>query len=137
MNPHYPLCSARAHHLCEYCRAPEVVFNLPFEVEHIFPLARGGDSSAEENLALSCRSCNLYKSDFVTGFDGARQTETRLFHPRRDHWQTHFSLSVETGEIQGLTDIGRATVMRLRINSRSQTEARKQWARLGLMVPES
>ena len=133
MNPNYPFVAARARHICEYCRAPEVVFNFPFEVEHIFPLARGGDHSAAENLALSCRSCNLYKSDFVTGLDEEKQTETRLFHPRRDLWQEHFWLNAETGEMRGLTDIGRATIMRLRINSRSQTTARRQWARLGLM----
>jgi 5-methylcytosine-specific restriction endonuclease McrA len=45
MNPHYPLVSARARHSCEYCRAPEIVFNLPFEVEHIIPLARGGETA--------------------------------------------------------------------------------------------
>ena len=35
MNPHYPLVAQRAAHLCEYCRVTEIVFNLPFEVEHI------------------------------------------------------------------------------------------------------
>jgi len=44
MNPHYPPVSARARHSCEYCRAPEIVFNLPFEVEHIIPLAHGGET---------------------------------------------------------------------------------------------
>ncbi len=64
MNPSYPLVAARARHACEYCRAPEIVFNLPFEVEHITPQSRGGKTT-EDNLALSCRSCNLYKSDFI------------------------------------------------------------------------
>ena len=27
---------------CEYCAAPDAVFNFPFEVEHIDPPARGG-----------------------------------------------------------------------------------------------
>ncbi len=68
MNPHYPLVSARARHACEYCHAPEIVFNLPFEVEHIRPQSLGGETT-EENLALSCRSCNLYKSDSVSATD--------------------------------------------------------------------
>ena len=34
MNPHYPLVAQRAAHHCEYCRAPEAVFNFAFEVEH-------------------------------------------------------------------------------------------------------
>ena len=39
MNPHYPEVALRAGHRCEYCYAPEAVFNLPLEVEHIVPLA--------------------------------------------------------------------------------------------------
>ena len=132
MNPHYPLVSARARHACEYCRAPEIVFNLPFEVEHIAPQSRGGETT-ENNLALSCRSCNLYKSDYVSAVDELTQQEADLFNPRRDLWQEHFSVLEETGEIKGLSASGRATVSRLRINSPAQVEARKQWLQLGLI----
>jgi phenylacetate-coenzyme A ligase PaaK-like adenylate-forming protein len=31
MNPHYPQVALRAGHRCEYCHAPEAVFNLPLE----------------------------------------------------------------------------------------------------------
>ena len=58
MNPAYPVVSERAEHRCEYCRAPELVFNFPFEVEHIVPVCRGG-ANTDANLALACRSCNL------------------------------------------------------------------------------
>lgn len=132
MNPHYPFVSARAHHACEYCRAPEIVFNLPFEVEHIAPQSRGGETT-ENNLALSCRSCNLYKSDCVSAVDELTQREADLFNPRRDLWDEHFSIVEETGEIKGLSASGRATVLRLRINSPAQVKARKQWLRLGLI----
>jgi hypothetical protein len=133
MNPHYPPVSARARHSCEYCRAPEIVFNLPFEVEHVMPKAHGGETT-EDNLALSCRSCNLYKSDCVTAVDEITRQEVNLFNPRRDAWVEHFSLVEETGEIQGLTASGRVTVSRLRMNGKVQIEARRQWLRLGLMV---
>jgi hypothetical protein len=133
MNPFYPLVSARARHACEYCRAPEVVFNLPFEVEHIWPQARGGETM-EDNLALSCRSCNLYKSDYVSAVDELTQQEAKLFNPRRDAWLEHFSIIAETGEIEGLSASGRATVSRLRINSPAQVEARKRWLLLGLIT---
>ncbi len=132
MNPHYPLVSARARHACEYCRAPEIVFNLPFEVEHITPQSHGGETS-EDNLALSCRSCNLYKSDFVWAVDEATQTEVRLFNPRSDAWSEHFLMEEETGHVVGLNEIGRATVARLKINSTAQVKARKQWLQLGLL----
>ena len=132
MNPQYPLVSARARHVCEYCHAPEAIFNLPFEVEHITPQALGGESTPD-NLALSCRSCNLHKSDAVTAVDERTQSAVRLFHPRRDDWGGHFTVNRETGEIEGLTDIGRATAIRLRINSAAQVAARRQWMRIGFL----
>src|SRR5262249_45421276 len=50
----YPSIAGRAGHRCEYCRAPEAIFNFPFEVEHIIPVSRGG-SDDPSNLAPSCR----------------------------------------------------------------------------------
>jgi hypothetical protein len=132
MNPNYPFVSARARHACEYCHAPEAVFNLPFEVEHVMPQARGGET-VEDNLALSCRSCNLYKSDYVRAVDELTRQEVNLFNPRLDTWREHLSIDEETGDIKGLTATGRATISRLRINSVAQVEARKQWLRLGLI----
>jgi hypothetical protein len=135
MNPSYPSVSARARHTCEYCHAPEIVFNLPFEVEHITPHSQGGQTT-ENDLALSCRSCNLYKADFVSAADELTQQEVRLFNPRRDAWREHFTLIAESGEVKGMTDIGRATVRRLRISSHAQVEARKQWIQLGLLAQD-
>ena len=132
MNPHYPLVSARARHACEYCRAPEIVFNLPFEVEHIVPLAHGGETT-EDNLALSCRSCNLYKATSIQALDETTGQEAKLFNPRLDSWGEHFSFVEGAAEIQGLTPSGRVTVLRLRMNSKAQVEARAQWLRLGLI----
>jgi hypothetical protein len=60
MNPYYSAIAERANHRCEYCHAPELVFNFPFEVEHITPLSQQGTND-ESNLALACRSCNLRK----------------------------------------------------------------------------
>ena len=131
MNPNYSFVSSRAGHICEYCHAPEAVFNLPFEVEHIFPLSRGGNDN-ENNLALSCRSCNLYKSDSVSSLDEETQIEARLFNPREDVWAEHFTLDRKTGEITGLTSVGKATISRLRINSKAQLAARVSWLKLGL-----
>jgi hypothetical protein len=132
VNPQYPHVSARARHACEYRRAPEVVFNLPFEVEHVTPLSRGGETNTK-NLALACRSCNLFKSNRVSALDELTGQEVALFNPRLGAWRDHFSLTEETGEITGLPPIGRATVALLRFNSRAQIEARRQWLRLGLL----
>lgn len=115
MNPRYPAVADRANFRCEYCRAPEIVFNFPFEVEHIVPQARGGSEDAE-NFALSCRACNVFKSDFETGHDTQTQADMVLFHPRRDIWERHFVMDLESGEIVGLTPTGRATASRLQMN---------------------
>jgi hypothetical protein len=131
VNPLYPAVAARASNRCEYCRAPEQVFNFTFEVEHIQPRSLGGDD-AESNLALACESCNLHKSAATTGRDQAEQRDVSLFHPRRDQWTDHFRFDHETGEIQGTTAVGRATVVRLHLNSPFQLRARQHWIRLGL-----
>jgi hypothetical protein len=131
MNPHYPEVALRAGHRCEYCHAPEAVFNLPLEVEHIVPLARGGEDTAA-NWALACRACNLYKAAHVTGRDPESSVVVRLFHPREEQWDDHFQVAPESGEIVGRTPIGRATVTRLGLNSAAQVAARLQWMRLDL-----
>lgn len=59
MNPYYPQVALRAGHWCEYCHAPEAVFNLSLEVEPIVPVARGGEEDAMTNWALACRARNL------------------------------------------------------------------------------
>lgn len=131
MNPRYPVIAERAAHCCEYCHAPEVVFNCPFEVEHVVPLSHGGDDD-NDNCALACRACNLFKGDHVDGLDPDTHAATRLFHPRCDHWDEHFRIDANSFEVVGLTAVGKATVMRLRMNTPAQVAARRHWRRLGL-----
>jgi HNH endonuclease len=132
MNPRYPAVARRAGHRCEYCRAPEAIFNFPFEVEHIVPRSESGGDD-ESNLALTCRSCNLHKSSFQTGWDEGDRTEVPLFNPRADRWSDHFELDIERGEIRGRTATGRATVARLRMNDPPQVTARLLWIQLRLL----
>ena len=107
MKSRYTLVAQRALHHCEYCKAPEAIFNFPFEVEHITPPRRGG-TNGDENLALACRSCNLFKSDFLVYQDPVSLETARLFHPRVDRWQDHFACNFELGSIDALAPIGRA-----------------------------
>jgi hypothetical protein len=131
MNPRYPDVAPRAAHRCEYCHAPELVFNFPFEVEHVIPPSQSGED-AESNLALSCRSCNLHKSGSVRAVDPESGADVPLFNARQQWWQQHFRIDHETGEVVGTTAVGRATVTGSPMNSPSQREARRQWVRLGL-----
>jgi hypothetical protein len=131
MNSRYPDVAERAGHRCEYCHAPEAVFNLPFEVEHVAPIARGG-RDIESNLALACRSCNLYKSTITHGIDPETDKTARLYHPRLDVWEEHFQVQSETGEVTGKSAIGRVTIICLHMNSDAQMYARRQWVKIGL-----
>jgi hypothetical protein len=125
MNPHYPGVADRAHHRCEYCHAPEA------EVEHVVPPLQGGAES-DDNRALACRSCNVHKSDRLQTPDPESGDVVNLFHPRTDRWADHFRVDLTTGEICGLTKVGRATVSCLAINSAVQCEARVRWIEIGL-----
>ena len=131
MNSNYILVADRANHRCEYCHAPELVFNFPFEVEHIIPVSREGADS-EENLALACRSCNLRKGNRLSGIDPQSNTEVRFFNPRLEEWENHFQADGTSGKITGTTAIGRTTVNNLDMNSQLQVTARQLWTRLGL-----
>ncbi|MBD2460354.1 HNH endonuclease [Oscillatoria sp. FACHB-1407] len=131
MNPYYTAIAQRANHRCEYCKAPEVVFNFPFEVEHIVPLSRQG-SDDDANLALACRSCNLRKGNRISGLSSRSNVEARFFHPRKAQWDEHFQINVESGEVVGVTPIGEVTVEYLEMNSSAQVAARQLWIRLNL-----
>ena len=105
----------RARDCCEYCLAQAKFSHDPFSVEHIIPLAKGGNDDLE-NLAWSCLGCNNYKftaieaPDMVTGF------WVKIFSPRKDVWVEHFSWSEDFSQMIGLTPTGRATINRLQLN---------------------
>jgi HNH endonuclease len=129
VNRNYSSVAARAGHRCEYCQAPEAVFNFPFEVEHIVPGQSGPE--LEANLALACRSCNLFKTDSTHAVDPETNQVVRLYHPRTDRWDEHFRL-LPSGELEGRTTIGRATIEQLRLNTEAQVAARQLWMRLAV-----
>lgn len=131
MNPHYALVALRAGHRCEYCHAPEAIFNFPFEVEHVVPASAGGTDD-DPNLALACRACNCWKGAAQVSHDPDTETSVQLFNPRGMEWTEHFRVDTTSGHIAGTTSVGRATVALLRLNGESQVQARLQWIRLGL-----
>jgi hypothetical protein len=131
MNRYYTAIAQRANHRCEYCQAPELIFNFPFEVEHIISLSRQGEND-EANLALACRSCNLRKGIRISGIVPGFNTEVSFFHPRHDKWSEHFQVDTQSGKIMGITSSGKVTIEYLEMNSGSQVAARQLWIRLGL-----
>jgi hypothetical protein len=132
MHPKYPIVAARAKRCCEYCKAPEIISNVAFEVDHVIPLSKRGTDELD-NLALACRICNLRKSDYTTGIDPLTQTTVSLFNPRQDNWSDHFEISTRSPhQVRGKTSIGCATVLRLDLNSPLQLRAREFWVALGI-----
>jgi hypothetical protein len=100
-------------------------------VDHIFPQATAGGDELE-NLALCCKSCNIWKSDRISGVDPESREETVLFNPRKDAWNGHFDLDAGRFQLLGKTPTGRATIEQLRMNTSYQIEARKYWVEAGL-----
>jgi hypothetical protein len=84
------------------------------EIEHIIPVAKGGDRS-ESNLWLSCPLCNRFKSHHTSARDPDSDTEVALFNPRTQRWSEHFRWSEDGTRVIGLTPTGRATVALLRL----------------------
>ncbi len=118
--------AARAEWRCAYGLAPEAIFSSPLEVEHIQPKELGG-ADEEWNHALACRTCNVSKFLAIAAPDPLSGRAVRLFNPRADVWDDHFALEVPTAEIVGQTEIGRATVARLRMNVPKPPNARRLW----------
>ena len=129
MNPLYPEVAHRAQHRCEYCHAPEPVFNFSFEVEHILPSSSGGTNTLD-NLALACRSCNAFKGYRQSALDPETRQHVPLFPPREEVWEDHFEVDSEANTLLGKTPTGRATVLQLQVNSEEQIEARALWRQL-------
>jgi len=85
-----------------------------FHVEHVVPRSGGGSDEAD-NLALSCPSCNLGKSNRVVALDPQTAEPAPLYNPRTDSWADHFEWT-DGREVVGRTPTGRATVAALNLN---------------------
>src|SRR5260370_8573951 len=103
----------RAKDACEYCRMPEVVYRVPFQIDHIIARQHGGLTVCE-NLALSCFHCNTHKGPNIASLDPWTNALVPLFHPRRDSWTDHFQWDGPL--VVGLSAVGRATVRVLAMN---------------------
>ena len=111
----------RAGHRCEYCLLPQSAIDGVLQIEHIIARQHlGGDG--EDNLALACDQCNLHKGPNLSAIDSDSEALVRLFHPRRDRWEDHFTLL--GAEIVGQTPIGRSTARLLQMNSRVRLQFR-------------
>lgn len=123
----------RAADTCEYCRLPQGLDVLPFQIDHIIAEKHHGQTVAD-NLALCCLNDNLHKGPNIAGLDPETGTLTRLYHPRRDLWEEHFAWMGPV--LTGRTPIGRTTIDVLHINSPDRVELRRTLMQFG-QLPNS
>ena len=104
---------SRAGGCCEYCRMPQSLDPLPFEVDHVIATQHHGETTAD-NLCVACFACNRRKGPNLAGRNELTGTLVPLFHPRNDEWETHFEWQGPT--LIGKTTVGQATIDVLAIN---------------------
>jgi hypothetical protein len=124
-----------ARHRCGYCLTPEHLVGSPLEIEHLLPVALGGQTE-EPNLWLACSLCNSYKGTRVVALDASTGMLVPLFNPRLQGWREHFAWTESGERIVGLTPIGRATVGALNLNRSSLVQTRRAWVSVGWHPPK-
>ena len=124
-----------AHGRCAYCRNPENLMCVVFEVDHVIPRSAGGRTRLD-NLCLSCPTCNRCKANRLSALDPASHRPARLFHPNYDQWMEHFEWSQDGAQIIGRTPTGRATVEALRFNRPAMITLRQYWRATGVRLGE-
>jgi hypothetical protein len=123
----------RANRFCEYCRASMKILGI-MEIDHIVPVTAEG-STTLDNLCLACRSCNSAKRNYQSGNDPVTHDDVSLFNPRTQVWSEHFAWNDDYIDIQGISAIGRATVLRLDMNNHALVQARRLWRKTGWQPP--
>lgn len=126
--------AARYQHRCAYCQSQQRLMGVQLTIDHIVPQSLGGATELA-NLCLACWDCNLIKSDRTTGLDPQTGAVVRLFHPHQQNWHDHFDWLESKLYVKGVTAVGRATVVTLKLNRPQLVEARRYWAMAGWHPP--
>jgi len=122
----------RAGKRCEDCQLPGQLQVGGFEIDHVLPRLRGGQTDLA-NTALACPHCNARKWAHIDGEDPESGQRVTLFHPRTQRWEEHFQWSAQHPfEIVGTSGHGRATISRLQMNHPDLVSMRRLLAALGI-----
>jgi hypothetical protein len=120
------LVSLADRNRCAYCQTSEANCGIPLTIDHIQPISKGGETLLE-NLCLACRSCNEFKATLTEAEDLLTGETVPLFNPRAQSWSEHFRWSADATRVEGLTAIGRATIIALRMNREAILATRARW----------
>lgn len=130
------IVAEESQYRCGYCLTSQRIIGQPMVFDHLIPEAKGG-LTTQENLWLACRRCNEFKGSQTHAIDTTTHTKVALFNPRIQSWAVHFAWVSEGTEIIGLTAIGRATIIALRLNNPEIVGARSLWVQVGWHPPKS
>ncbi len=115
-----------ANYRCEYCKTSSRLTGMPLIMEHILPRSLGG-TDERSNLAASCYRCNEFKGAKTEALDPETQQLVPLYNPRDQDWLAHFIWGNGGTHVIGITPIGKATVIALRLNNDNIVAARSIW----------
>ncbi len=104
------LVRQRANFACEYCAVAEVDSGGELTIDHFHPQTRAGSDDIV-NLLYCCQRCNQYKADYWPN----SPTDPVLWNPRQEPAANHM-LHLANGIVYPLTNMGRFTIQRLRLN---------------------
>ncbi|MDY6901341.1 MAG: HNH endonuclease [Cyanobacteriota bacterium] len=111
---------------CCYCLTTEANSVIPMSFDHIKPVSKGGKTTFD-NLCLAFRSCNEFKSDIVEAVDPLSGETASIFNPCTQSWFDNCQWNPDSIKVEGLTAVGRATIVTLRMNNPVIVVARKRW----------
>jgi len=126
------LVRRRAGEQCEYCRLPQALSGIPFEIDHIIAKKHKGPTE-EGNLALACFFCNSAKGPNIAGYDPSTRKLILLYNPRRQMWERNFRW--DGPFLVGRTKIVRATIDVLAMNDPAFIAFREALIAGGLFPP--
>jgi hypothetical protein len=112
----------RARECCEYCLLHLIDAEYAHEIDHLIAIKHGGKTIIE-NLVFACFKCNRRKGSDLSAIDPIDKVLVPLFNPRTQVWAEHFTLV--GAFIVGQTQVGRATVALLELNSDARLERRQ------------
>ena len=110
----------RANFSCEFCGITETDVGGELTVDHFQPKSKKGADNLE-NLIYACARCNLYKADYFP----ENKFVQKLWNPREESGEAHFLL-VPSGEFFALSETGKFTIQRLRLNRSQLVENRQR-----------